>query len=346
MLGIPTGLKDAKTKELEEKLIRSGLSRDAIRAAWPTWWSDDAAGSPSAFNDLKFSLSRKLGIAPTSMFDEGDAVFVWHGNAKFKGLDVQTEAERQAFIGYATAVSKLIMSCSNFPSTKELERTAPDEIRLQILKLAPFVGLPQLLGLAYSMGVPVLYLRVFPLEAKGMTAMSVKTDDQYLILIGREVRYSAWLSFYVAHELAHIMMGHLRDSGALVDAELQGESTDEEEVQADRFALTLLTGRSEPRFEINRPARTATELAHAVLNVVKETRISPGTLALCYGFATKDWEQANGALKSLYGGGQTLWRDVNEAAVQYFDFSRLTEDNQVFLSKLLGLSNGGTDSAR
>jgi hypothetical protein len=339
-------LKNTQATKLEEKLVRSGLSRDAIRAAWPAWWSDDAVASVSAFNDLKFSLSRKLGIAPTSMFDEGDAVFIWHGNAKFKGLGVQTDLEHQALVGYAIAVSKLVFACSNFPPDRKLQQTAPDALRSAILEVTPFVGLSQLLGLAYSMGIPVLYLRVFPLESKRMTAMSVKFDNRHLILIGRNPRHSAWLSFYVAHELAHILMGHLGESGALVDAEINGEQADEEELQADQFALTLLTGRSSPEFELNRPPRTATELANAVQKAGEATRIYPGTLALCYGFVSKDWDHANGALKRLYGEGQDLSHAVNVAATQYLDFSQLTEDNSVFLSTVLGLTNGGTSSSR
>lgn len=271
------------------------------------------------------------------MFDEGDAVFIWHGDAKFKGLDVQSDVEHQALVGYATALSKLIFACSDFPTGGKLQHTAPDALREAILEVAPLVGVSQLLGLAYTMGIPVLYLQVFPLESKRMTAMSLKTENQHLILIGRNARYSAWLSFYVAHELAHILMGHLGVSGVLVDAEINGEGVDDEEAHADRFALTLLTGRSNPEFEINREPKTATELANAVAHAGKATQIDPGTLALCYGFSTKDWVRANGALKCLYGSGRDLWLDINTAATQHLDFSRLTEDNAAYLSTVLGL---------
>ncbi|HMJ89619.1 MAG TPA: ImmA/IrrE family metallo-endopeptidase [Candidatus Acidoferrum sp.] len=330
-------MKTTKAVDLKEKLIRSGLSRAAIQAAWPRWWRDDAADSPSAFNDLRFSLSRKLGIAPTSLFDEGDAVFVWQGNAKFKGLSVENDVEHQALVGYATALSNIVFACSDFPERSPLTDESPEALRNGILRVAQFVGLSQLLGLAYSMGVPVLHLQVFPLESKKMTAMSVKAGDRHLILLGRDALHSPWYSFYVAHELAHIILGHLGSSGVLVDAEIKGENTDEEEAQADRFALALLTGHSNPEFELNRRPKSATELANAVAKAGAANRIDPGTLALCYGFSTKDWTRASGALKWLYGKGNDLGRSVNTAATRYLDFSRLTEDNRAFLYVVLGL---------
>ncbi len=76
----------ANSEKIEKKLKQLGLSKEVIKAGWPDWWSEEAEFSPSALNDLRFSLSRKLGLSPSSLFDEGEPKFMWPGQAKFKGL--------------------------------------------------------------------------------------------------------------------------------------------------------------------------------------------------------------------------------------------------------------------
>ena len=38
-----------------------------VDAVWPAWWSDEAEGSPSAQTELRFGVSRRLGIDPRSL---------------------------------------------------------------------------------------------------------------------------------------------------------------------------------------------------------------------------------------------------------------------------------------
>jgi hypothetical protein len=91
----------------------------------------------------------------------------------------------------------------------------------------------------------VIYLRVFPLPAKKMNGMVVQLGDRFAILLARDANYPAPIAFYLAHELGHAALGHTRDHVAVVEfGDLltdQGESRDDEEKAADRYALELLT---------------------------------------------------------------------------------------------------------
>jgi Zn-dependent peptidase ImmA (M78 family) len=82
-----------------------------------------------------------------------------------------------------------------------------------------------------------------------MQAITVRLGNQYVILIGRDSRFPAWIAFILAHELGHIVRGHIDDSAALLEMDdpLQVPERDNEELQADAFALALLTGDEEPK---------------------------------------------------------------------------------------------------
>ena len=118
-----------------------------------------------------------------------------------------------------------------------------------ILRQARFVNLPQLLTFCWATGIPVIQLRVFPLPQKRMQAMTVKVNEKYAILLGYESEYYARMAYILAHEIGHILRGHLEHSDSLLDIDdsLRAGNLDAEEVDADRAAFILLTGRANPQ---------------------------------------------------------------------------------------------------
>lgn len=330
-----------KTEEVKTKLKSLGLSNDVVQAAWPVWWSDDAEKSPSALNDLKFSVARKLGISPSSLFDEGDATFVWQGDAKFKGLRARSIVEQNAMIAFGHSVTRLLLTAVGRPAAQFDQGASAIEIRSSILRSgAPYVTLADMLALSWAAGIPVIHLRVFPLEAKRMAAMTVRLDERYAILLGHDSQYPAPICFDLAHELGHIARGHLTSDSAIIDLKLAEDKTeerDEEEVEADEFALAMLTGRPKPDIVATRAPRNSAELANSALKASATEHIEPGTLALCYGHATGEWRLANAALKGIYPIQRPIWREVNKLAMSLFDTEELTPDNLDFLFSIMGL---------
>ena len=328
------------TTNLEKKLADTGFSRDVVRAAWPTWWSTSAEKSPSALNDLKFSVARKLGISPSSLFDEGDATFVWKGQAKFKGLTARDEKEQQVLASFGQSIAKLLLLCRKDDGYSSLEGVDPFLLHAAILGTGrPSVAIPDLMALSYSMGIPVIYARVFPLKAKRMTAMTVRAGRGYAIILARDSMYPAPVAFYLAHELGHIARQHLKDESAIIDLDLGKEtSRDLEEQEADSFALSLLTGRQKVELEQSRQPRNSTELADSIQRASYLEQIDPGTLAMCYGYRHNKWALANSALRVIYGIGSPAWEQVNRLAANQLDFSRLSPDYREFMSKILGVA--------
>ncbi|MES9261459.1 hypothetical protein ABEQ23_12375, partial [Cutibacterium acnes] len=64
------------SKDFRKKLTRDiGYSQAAVDAAWPEWWTPEAESSPSAVAELKFSLSRKLGLDPRALINNEATFF-------------------------------------------------------------------------------------------------------------------------------------------------------------------------------------------------------------------------------------------------------------------------------
>jgi hypothetical protein len=318
---------------LIERLRKAGISRAAIRAAWPSWWSEDAAASPSGRAELCFALARRLGLEPKPLLGER-VEFVWNDEARFKHLSAQDQAQKAALTSFGMSVGRLLLRATAGP---EMEIAEPEVIRDAILTASPFVDLGSLIATCWALRVPVIHMRVFPLEAKSMHAMVVRVDGRFAILLGRDSGYPAPVAFTLAHELGHIMMGHIADAPALVDLEDPALATDadEQEEEADRFALTLLTGSPEPDIQTNLDHFNAPTLAAAVLDASSRYSVEPGTLALCLAHRRQAWPVAMSALKFIYAERKPAWREVNGIADGELDWDALGEDTGHYLRNVM-----------
>lgn len=324
-------------KYLRRELRRLGLSEPAITAAWPGWWSDDAENSASARAELRFSLARKLGLDPRSLLEDEAPRFVWHDEAKFKRLSTETDQERAAITSFGASIGRaLIAGTSEGPS---IEGISAEQLRSNIVPRQPFIRLVDLLALGWAIGVPIAYLKVFPLSAKRMCAMAVRVGNRYAVLLGKDAKYPAPIAYYLAHEIGHAALGHLKNETAVVDLRdplEQGALADDEELAADRFALELLTGN--PEFAVSTETRnyTASQLAASVMQTARPLRVEPGTLALCFGHTTGQWRKANAAMRIIYSRGAPVWRAVNAIASQQLDWTAVAGDTAAFLRAVMG----------
>lgn len=318
---------------LIERLRKAGLSRAAIRAAWPSWWSEDAGATPSGRAELRFALARRLGLEPKPLLGER-VEFVWNDEARFKHLTAQDLAQKAALTSFGMSVGRLLLRAT--PGAA-IEIAQAEAIREAILSASPFVDLGSLIATCWALGVPVIHLRVFPLEAKSMHAMVVHVDGRFAILLGRDAGYPAPVAFTLAHELGHVMLGHLGDAPALVDLEDPALATDgdEQEDEADRFALTLLTGSAEPDIQTNLDHFNAPTLAAAVLDAAGRYAVEPGTLALCLAHRRHAWPVAMSALKFIYSERKPAWREVNGIADGELDWDAIGDEAAHYLRNVM-----------
>lgn len=320
-------------KSLIERLRKAGISRAAIQAAWPSWWTDEADATPSGRAELRFALARRLGLEPKPLLGER-VEFVWNDEAKFKHLSAKGEVQRAVLTSFGMSIGRLLLRATPATAT---EITTAETLRNAILSGSTFVDLGALVATCWALRIPVIHLRVFPLEAKSMHAMVVKVDSRFAILLGRDAGYPAPVAFTLAHELGHIMLGHLSHAPALVDLEdpALARDGDDQEEEADRFALTLLTGSPEPDIQTSLDRFNAPTLAAAVLEAAGRYAVEPGTLALCLAHRQNVWPVALSALRFIYAERKPAWREINGIADRELDWDALGDDAAHYLHNIM-----------
>ena len=324
---------DDDTRKLISQLKSAGISDQAIRAAWPSWWDDDATSTRSGRAELRFALARKLGLSPQSLLGER-VEFVWRDEARFKNLTTEDATQQAALASFGVAVGRLLLRAT--PTVQTITGIDASSIRRAILAQRQTVDLLGLLSVCWALGIPVIHLRVFPLSAKSMRAMVIRVEGRHAILLGRDSFYPAPAAFILAHEIGHAALGHISDVNALIDiGDPEYQGSDLEEHDADQYGLTVLTGMSEPNITTNITNFSARSLANAALQAGPPRGIEPGTLALCLGYIQQNWVTSNAALKYIYRERKDVWREVNRLADQQLQWNELNDESADYLRNVM-----------
>ncbi len=273
--------------------------------------------------------------------DDDEPRFLWHEEARFKHLASEDALEQAGIASFGRAVA-IALASAVAPPQVDLAGQGASDLRARLLgRERPYVTLDNLVALSWSVGIPVVYLRIFPWPQKRMAAMTVRIGAQSFVLLAKDAMYPAWIAFYLAHELAHIALAHIDADQALVDFDDGGgqpaKDNDDEERAADAWALELLTGRPTPNVVSSDGAASASELARVALSSAQELGIEPGTLALCFGYSTGLWAVANGSLKGIYGAPAPVWLAINSFARTQLALDQSTTDASDFLEDVLEL---------
>jgi hypothetical protein len=327
-------------EELRRRLRRLGLSNAALTAAWPRWWSTEANASLSAQTELAFTVARRLGLDPRSLIEEGEEPrFLWRAEARFKRLSNETELEREGISSFGRSLASLLLEAAPEAISTLVDVTAA-ALRARVLDRSPFVGLPDLLALAWSAGTPVVDARIFPWERKRVAAMAVNIRERATIAIVKETRYPAPAAYLLGHELGHVALGHVGRDSALVDLEDENRpiaTTDAEEQAADQFALELLTGQPRPEIRAVDDVRASgRELAERSIGAARGLRIEPGVIAQIYGYTTGEWETVGVAMRHIYPNAAPAWEGINQIARGELALERLTGEAADFVDAVLG----------
>lgn len=143
---------------------------------------------------------------------------------------------------------------------------------------------------------------------------------------------TAWLLFHLAHELGHIVLGHVDTVPFLVDQEVERSDTDPEEAAANLFATELLTGLKEPWL----PGKglTGSVLAERSAAAGRAYRIDPGTVALNYGWLVRDrWGVVATALAMLEPSGDAP-AVIRSKMAERLQWDKLPDESQDYLQRV------------
>ncbi|MCL4552508.1 MAG: ImmA/IrrE family metallo-endopeptidase, partial [Candidatus Marsarchaeota archaeon] len=200
-------------------------------------------------------------------------------------------------------------------------------VRQRILSSgAKWVGFHELLDFCWDAGIPVVNLCRVPRGSKKPDGMAVWTEKRPVVVIASGHKHPAWHIFIIAHELGHIVLGHLVQGELSIDTEIDVDSKNKQEKEANNFAVELLTGH--PALSFSPPSRRprALELAHTAQSIGEKLQIDPGFIALSYSRSQDFYQVAQAALKFLRSDKDAC--ELYRKPYSHLDSEELTEDNR------------------
>lgn len=195
----------------------------------------------------------------------------------------------------------------------------------------------------WSHGVPVVYLSELGRGVAKMDGMVVYTSSRPVIILSQVSPLWAWQLFILAHEVAHIVLGHVAPGEILVDQELGEEfyalkDNDLNEHAADLFAIELLNGRPNATYSLESNRVNSRELADAAYRHGRENQVDPGHIVLNMANQSGNWNLGLAAAKILQGPNPPARAVINEAMWGGINPEALPVDTLEFLEKVTGSS--------
>jgi hypothetical protein len=320
--------------DLYRRLKSVGLTRHKVRKfILPDWWDDQIAVNPAGFAEGISHISRHVGLELASLRDTASEIaFRDAGVCKFKKSKHTTEDQLQLTRSLATRVAQMVNAATTEPCGS-MPKTAA-QARSEILGQGhPWVGLSNLVDYCWSLGVPVVHLTSF-LGSRQPDGLAVKVRGRSVVVLCKKAKAPAWLLFILAHELGHIVLGHIPENGALIDENVDTNERDDEEVAANAFAIELLTGEKEAQFRAGGRWPNAEMLANRAKEIGRAQKIDPGHIVLNYAhnMGNEFFPVANAALGKLETA--EAMGIVRRKLAQHLDWSRLPEDSSEFLMRV------------
>ncbi|MDY6938637.1 MAG: ImmA/IrrE family metallo-endopeptidase [Cyanobacteriota bacterium] len=335
---------------LYDRLSHLGFSKAFLRQyALPDWWDEQFEETPGAVVEAAAYISRRFNLDLHSLlqFDKTPE-FKQSCQTKFKTKQGTQHKQLQVAQCMAERIAKMVVYAC-IPTFKSLPDSA-QQVRSEILNATPtngeraekFVSLNGLLNWCWQAGIPVVHFDRFP-KAKGIhkfQGMVASFYDRPVIILSLNTQFTAQLLFILAHELGHLVRGHLKDT-SIVDEVVEPGNLDDEEIEANEFAVELLLGKPDMAYYTPRYL-SGDELAEFACRVSVRDRVDPGVVVLNYAWNKVNmvsiqsnqqttWATATKALKIIER-GMPVKKEVNNLLARKLDWEKLDEDSQDYLS--------------
>jgi len=235
---------------------------------------------------LKLLLAQNLGLDVKALLKDGTIKPSAPSGMRFKrSTNLGQEKPADPNLAYFSRIAKSIAGMTEASAQIPGD---PKELHAEIMAMTGVecVTLKAILDYCWSRNIAVVHVDKFPLSKKGLDALVYQVKGRYIIIVARKVgpEASARASFIIAHELAHIALGHVAENQGLIDDLSESERGKHEEGAADSFAADVLRG-GRYKSTWRRGARRADTLAELAEQCGKEWQIDPGHML--YRFARK-----------------------------------------------------------
>lgn len=286
---------------LYRRLKTVGFDRGFLqRAVLPDWWDDSLAANAATRSQIELHLAQRLGV-PLAELRDASQPLTLPGTHDVRLKRATSEAKREdiapGMIVARRTVGIVLPHLRDVPALPA--HLAVGDLRTWILARHRVVDLPALLDAAWAHGIAVFHFAPLPAAAKKFAGMAYYEGKRPVVILATGYDAPPRVAFYLAHEIAHILRGHVTPGGKmLADADFEKGKEDDEERDADGDALELLTGKrslnAQPIFGM-----TASKLVTDAREYERTHRVHAGTVALIYGKTAGRMPVATAALNQM-----------------------------------------------
>jgi len=339
-----------RMQELYARFDEAGVSREYLQDfVLPDWWQDGIADDPGGYLEGLTFIAKHLGIDLETLRDADSSLSAQTAaEARFKLRANVDSGDVSWAQSVAVRAAEMASLATPIPpqATSDLNASG---IREDILAGdAEWVGLDSLLRYCWESGVPVLHIPEVP--GNKMDGMVIRAGDRPVIVLSIDHKHEARLLFILAHELGHIIEGHLDSEDVVVDDdydpapaderehEYNSTPTDPREKEANRFAVELITGDPEFKARLTRYFE-ASELAEIVTDYGTSEKIAPGAIILNVAYYDPDdpWGLAHATLNKLDPDPDAP-QMIRSQIEDYLDWKALPEESAEFLARITGIA--------
>jgi hypothetical protein len=322
-------------------LESAGFPRSMQKMLLPEWVTPEVLTDNAASLEIATILAKRLGLRTSPLFDASPRVeALRRRDIKYKRSIPKRTKNLTASTAIALSVAESVASvCKS--EFRPLVCSA-SELRREVLSSFPgkWLGLRNLLKLCWSHGIPVIHLTELGGIEK-MDGMVIHTDSRPVIILAKVSPLWAWQLFILAHEVAHLALGHVALNEILVDEELNEDSyalkdSDLDERAADTFAIELLNGRPDATYTPSKTHINSRELAEAAFVLGTQQHIDPGHIALNFANHSGKWDIGIAAAKVLQDKQPLAPTIINEAMSFNTDYETLPSETLEFLARVTG----------
>lgn len=329
-----------------QSLRAAGYPPAYINKLLPDWWDNSLLKTSAGSFQFALILKQRLGLE-VNFGEDGELAVetpAIHANFKHRADTEAAELNVSARLGIALAH----LACFAISEPYRELPADPAEIYAAVCaqsdrRVVDFEGL---LDLCWSHGIPVLFLSELPSRSKRATGMAVMVENRPSILLGFNYSDHSKQLFVLAHELAHVVLGHVQNNGAVVDEDIADISEglvgrvlplpDEQEVEADAFALSLIRNEELVVGDLLPRQTSAATLAMVAMRLGEERSIDAGHLMLSYAKEHDDWIKANQALNFIERHVDALGI-LKDKFEEHTDLSKLSDENAEHLRYMQGI---------
>lgn len=279
---------------LYAKLNTLGFTKAIVKKLLPEWWEDDISNTPAGFQETSLILSKYLSIRYSSLLGDAEPTFVFPKH-KFKHSRNVEEKDLTKVVALSSLAARLTLEAYETKEQNFKEISAKSIRETLLARNSPWIDFNILLDYCWEIGIPVIFVENLP--SPKMQGLALQLQGRPVIILTSKHKHG-YLVFHLAHELGHIILGHVTDEEWVIDKTITEGNDDNHEVSANQFALEILTGKSDAAYRSQYRLYPDT-LATSALDVGRENKIDPIHIVLNYGYTNGSMGVANAACKAL-----------------------------------------------